>query len=681
MPECETRAERSYCRICTAMCGIVVEVDGEQVVRVRGDRDHPVTHGYMCPKGRALPRMHHHPNRLERPLRRMGGELQPTSWESCLEDLGSRLRRIVQEHGPAAVGIFFGSGVGMDAAGYRAAQALQAALGTPARFSPLTIDGTAKTLVASLVGGFPGFSPRPDYDNINLVIYIGINPMVSHGHTIAMPNPAQTIRTTARKGEVWVVDPLHTETSAFASRHLAPRPGTDYAILAYLVRELLGSGVDPDVLARSTVEGDVLRSAVEPFHLERVVDIAGIPSEELTALLGSVRRAGRLAVETGTGVTMSVAANLTVWLGWVLMIITDSMNRRGGVWFHPGFVNRLDAAELPIIADIFGPGPKSRPELRSIVGDWPCAALPDEINTGNIRAFLNLGGNLIRSFPDANVLRPALQKLEVFATLEIIENETTALSTHVLPTKDQLERPDLALWDFLSPRVNAQYTPAVVAPVGERRATWWILSELMRQLGHEPPGLPPADVVGNDADNMMLAPVAAYARCTFADLTAKRYVETPHEFPARWVDAHIERLGGWRLAPSSLVEQLATVSQAQERDRGRSHTLSLTPRRQRRHLNAQFLFLGSPADVLLHPTDAAAAGITDGQQVIVRSSRGEIVGTAHVVATIRPGVVSVPHGHENANVNLLTSTREVDPVTGMTRYSGLQVSVHPVPAI
>lgn len=680
MPECETRAERSYCRICTAMCGIVVEVEGEQVVRVRGDRDHPVTHGYMCPKGRALPKMHHHPKRLERPLLRVGEALQPTSWESCLEDLCARLHRIVNEHGPAAVGIFFGSGVGMDAAGYRAAEALQAALGTPARFSPLTIDGTAKTLVASLVGGFPGFSPRPDYDNINLVIYIGINPMVSHGHTIAMPNPAQTIRTTARKGEVWVIDPLHTETAAFASRHLAPRPGTDYAILAYLVRELLGAGVDHGVLARNTVDGDLLRRAVEPFDLGRVAHLAGVPADELATLLGSVRRAGRLAVETGTGVTMSIAANLTVWLGWVLMIITDSMNRPGGVWFHPGFVNRLDAAELPIIADIFGPGPKSRPELRSIAGDWPCAALPDEINCGNIRAFLNLGGNLIRSFPDANVLQPALQKLEVFATLEIIENETTALSTHVLPTKDQLERPDLALWDFLSPRVNAQYTPAVVAPVGERRATWWILTELMRRLGHESPGLPPAEVTGNDADNMMLAPVAAHARCTFTDLAEKRYVEAPYEFPARWVDAHIERFGGWRLAPASLVEQLTEVRQVQERDRGSPQTLSLTPRRQRRHLNAQFLFLGSPADVLLHPTDAAAAGIVDGQQVIVRSSRGEIVGIAHVVATIRPGVVSVPHGHENANVNLLTSTREVDPVTGMTRYSGLQVSVHPIPA-
>jgi anaerobic selenocysteine-containing dehydrogenase len=674
MAALHTRTERSYCRICTSMCGIVVEVEGERVVRVRGDRDHPVTRGYICPKGMALPKMHHHPQRLESPLIRDAGILQPTSWDRCLDDLGSRLRGLIDQHGPASVGIFFGSGVGMDAAGYRMAQALQAAIGTPARFSPLTIDGTAKTFVASAVGGFPGFSPRPDYDNVNLVIYVGINPMVSHGHTIAMPNPARTIRAAAKRGEVWVIDPLHTQTAGFASRHIAPRPGTDYAIFAYLIRELLQAGADRTVLSESAVGVDALRDAIQTFDCTTAAEITGVTPNELSTLLASVRYAGRLAVETGTGVTMSVAANLTQWLAWVLMIVTGSMNRRGGVWFHPGFINQLDGGELPVITDIFGPGPRSRPELRSIVGDWPCAALPDEINAGNIRAFLNLGGNLIRSFPDANVLRPALQKLEVFATLEIIENETTALSTHVLPTKDQLERPDLALWDFLSPRVNAQYTPAVVKAVGDRRATWWILSELIRRLGHEPPGVAAAA----DVDNAMLAAVTERARCTFPDLVAKRYAETEHELPARWVDAHVQRLGGWRLAPPSLVEQLVTVTDAHARDRRESRTLSLIPRRQRRHLNAQFLFLGSPADVLLHPDDAAAAGIADGEQVIVRTERGEIVGTAHVDTNIRPGVISVPHGHEHANVNVLTSIRDVDPLTGMAHYSGLRVSVHPL---
>ncbi len=208
-----------------------------------------------------------------------------------------------------------------------------------------------------------------------------------------------------------------------------------------------------------------------------------------------MRGAGRLAVETGTGVTMARSANVTQWFAWALMIITDSMNRPGGAWFHPGFAYQLESfPQLPMSPPegSFGPGPRSRPGSRSFLGEWPCAALADEITAGNIRAVLNLGGGLLTSFPNATALSEALERLDVLATLEILPTGTTALSTHVLPTKGQLERADVTLWDILATNVSAQHTPAVVAPVGERRSTWWILAELGRRLGHS--------LVGDDID-------------------------------------------------------------------------------------------------------------------------------------------------------------------------------------
>src|SRR5262249_46912790 len=161
-------------------------------------------------------------------------------------------------------------------------------------------------------------------------IYIGINPMISHGHTVAMPNPAPTIKATAARGEVWVIDPRQSETAGFASHHMAPLPGTDYAILAYLVRDLLREGADAEVLAGRVADAEALRAAVAPFDAQRAARISGVSTDQLAALLASVRKAGRLAVETGTGVTMSEGANLTQWLAWALMILTDSMNRPGG---------------------------------------------------------------------------------------------------------------------------------------------------------------------------------------------------------------------------------------------------------------------------------------------------------------------------------------------------------------
>ncbi|MGH3308798.1 MAG: molybdopterin-dependent oxidoreductase, partial [Nocardioides sp.] len=298
--------------------------------------------GYTCPKGRALPEMHHHPDRIERPMRRVDGQLRAATWEACLDDLGDRLGTIVDRHGPEAIGVYFGSGLGMDAAGYRMMEALFSAIGSPAKFSPLTIDGTAKTLVSHLVGGFPGFTTHVDYERACLVLYIGVKPVVSHGHNIALSDPVSAIRAARAHAEVWVIDPRLTETARLATTHLAPRPGTDYAILAFVIRELLRDGADRDVLERRTTGRAELATAVEPFTLEHAADVAGLAESDLAALLAAVRAAGPVAIHTGTGVTMgAVNGNVTAWLTWVLMIITGAMNRPGGVWFHPGFTMQL----------------------------------------------------------------------------------------------------------------------------------------------------------------------------------------------------------------------------------------------------------------------------------------------------------------------------------------------------
>jgi anaerobic selenocysteine-containing dehydrogenase len=651
---------RSFCRVCTSVCGILVDVEGDDVIAVHGDRDHPFSHGYTCPKGRALPGIHHHPDRLEYPQMRVGGSLQRTTWKACLDDLGSRLRETIGEHGPESVGILFGTGVGMDAVGYKVAQQLHAAVGTPARFSPLTIDGTAKVLISELMSGSQALNGRPDYANATFAMFIGSNPVVSHGHTVGLPNPRGAIRDLAKRAEVWVVDPRYTETARLATRHLAPRPGTDYAVLGHLVREILRDGADPDVPVQDV---EVLARAVEPFTLEHTAAVADVSDAQLTQLAAAIRRAGRIAIDTGTGITMSASANVTQWLSWALLVLTGSMNRPGGIWFHPGFAYQLESFELPISPPegSFGPGPRSRPETQAFLREWPCAVLPDEIEAGNIRAFLNLGGSMLTAFPNARSLLPALKKLNVLATTEILPNETTALSTHVLPTKDQLERPDVTLWDILSPRVSAQHTPAVVAPVGERRSMWWVLAELGRRLGHEL-----ADT--SAADEAMLAQMSSGVRGGYDELMATGWAEAPRELPAPWVERHIERLGGWRLAPRLLLDQLAAVRTPPP--------LVLVPRRQMGRLNSQLEFLGEAAEVLIHPDDAAAAGLCDDERLVVRSEHGELTGVAKLDPSIRRGAVSVPHGHTGANVNLLTSKDDIDVLTGMTRYSGIPVSLH-----
>lgn len=656
---------RSFCRVCTSVCGILVDVDGDEVVRVRGDQEHPFSHGYTCPKGRALPQLHHHPDRLERPRMRVDGRLLDASWDACLDDLGTRLKEIIDRHGPASVAFYFST---MESAGFRMAEALHAAIGTPAKFSPLTIDGTAKPLVSDLVGGFMGLSGRTDLDTADFLLLVGVNPVVSHGHAISMPNPTGTVREIARRGQVWVIDPRRTETARLATAHLAPRPSTDHAVLAYLVREILCDGMKSDV----PVQGiDALRAAVQPFTLEHTAQLADVAEADLARLCEAVRAAKCVAVETGTGVTMTAErANVTQWLAWVLMILTGAMNRPGGTWFHPGFAYQLETFGefLPVtpIEGAFGPGPRSRPEAQAFINEWPCAVLPDEIDAGNIRALINVGGSLVTSFPETGKLIPALQNLEVFATTEIINNETTELATHVLPTKDPLERPDITIHDILSSHVSVQYSPAVVAPVGERRSMWWVFAELGRRLGYDLGNLGNPDT---STDDDVLSVLLAGARTGFDEVAAVGWAEAPRELPAAWVDEHVARMGGWRLAPPLLVDQLAALKPPP--------LLVMVPRRQRRKLNGQLDFLGEVPEILIHPDDGTAAGVMNGQKVTVRSTSGELTGIAKVDDSIRRGAVSIPHGHHVANVNRLTNKDDIDVVTGMVRYSGIPVSLHP----
>lgn len=672
-PPVETK--RTYCRVCMTQCGLVADVAGDQILRIRGDFDHPITRGYTCPKGRATDRIHHHPDAITRPMMRVDDELVPVSWDEVLDDIAARLRTIIDTHGPNAVGINFGSGLGLDSSGYAMEQALYRALGTPPKFSPLTIDGTAKVMIAGAMGGSPALNPKTDYDHVDMLIYVGTNPMVSHAHNTGMYNPAVFIRAAAERGEVWTIDPLFTETAKWSTRHIAAYPGKDYAILAWLTREILDGGpLDPQQPVNGLEE---LRAALEGYDRAKAAEIAGVPEQDLEDLLAAVRTKGRVVVETGTGITMSAGCNLTQWFAWVLMVLTGAMNRKGGAWFHPGFLSQFEKFELPIM-DSWTPGPTTRPDVLGIIGDWPCAVLPAEIEAGNIRALMNFGGSLLRSFPDTHALTSALKKLDLHVNTEIVANETTPLCTHVLPTKGAVERPEIQRWDTLAWNVSMQFTPPLVEPIGERRSAWWVISQIMRRAGMRVPDYVPDDDRQQGADEFMLARLFKNARCSFEEVKAKRYVEFPFEFPAPWVDAHIERIGGWKLAHPKLLEQWCDMRRADEAALGKPKPLCYSSRRQRRKFNAQLSFLGAPADVILHPDDAAAHGIVDGQNVRVHNASGEIVLTAKVDAGMRRGVASIPHGHENANVNFLTSVEHVDPLGGMALNTGVPIAVEPV---
>jgi anaerobic selenocysteine-containing dehydrogenase len=676
--------KRTYCKVCMTHCGLVAEVVGDQIVKVLGDKEHPLTEGYTCPKGRATDRLHHLEDAITHPMMRKDGELVEANWDAVLDDIALKLRRVIDTHGADAVGMYFGSGLGLDSSGYAMEEAFYRALGTPPKFSPLTNDSTCKAMLSAAVAGGYGMTPLVDYHNVEMLIYVGINPMVSHGDNNGMWDPAGWLRSiTKRGGEIWTIDPVFTATANLSTRHIAAYPGKDYAMLAWVVREIIDGG---PLTPKQAVQGlDELRAALEGFDRATAAEIAGVTEQDLEDLLAAIRRHGRVATETGTGIGMSSGANLTAWFCWLIMILTGSTNEKGGAWFHPGFFRPRERFEPHVAQSAFWPASKTRPDVQAIIGpgggpDWPCAVLPSEIEAGNIRAFFNFGGNIIRSFPDANALRAALPKLELNVFVEIAHNELSDFSTHILPTKDCVERPEFSRWsDAFAWNVSMQYSAPLVEPMGERRSAWWVLSQFMRRAGLPVPAHVPDDDRVEGADEFMLSKMFKQdARCSFEELKEKRYVEFPLEFPAPWVEQHFERIGGWKLAPAELLAQWNEFRAADEPALGKPKPLVYSSRRQFKKFNSQLSFMGEPANIILHPATAGDHGIVDGQSVRVHSKRGEIVLVAKIDHTMRKDVASISHGHEHANVNNLTNSNDVDPLGGMAHYSGVPIEIEPV---
>lgn len=663
------------------MCGIVVTVEDERVTRVRGDDRHPLSQGYTCPKGRALPAFHHDLRRLDHPMvrDRAHGPTRTVSWDEVLDDLAARVQSVVDEVGPDGVGAYFASGSAFDTNGRRIGERFLRVLGSRQKYTATTVDTPSKPLVAELVGGWSGLTPMWDHAASSLLVLFGTNPVVSHGHSNAMPDPVSRLRDfRSRGGRVWVIDPLRTETARLADRHLAIRAGTDHAVLAFLVRELLRDGADHHELERHATGVAELAAAVEPFDVGHAAELSGLSPDELTDLLADVRSAGRVSALTGTGVSMAADANVAEWLLWALGVVTGSYDRRGGMWFNPGYLFQFDTRDWTPSDGTPEPGPASRPELPRRMGEYPCAALADEIEAGNLRALFVVGANPVISLPDRARLTAALERLEVCAVIDVIDTDTTGFATHLLPAAGQLERADVPwLLDAYQLEVATQYTPAVVAPGAERRPVWQMFAALGDRMGIDV--LPGGLTTDECDDDALIAQVAGRSRGGAEAVFAAR-TGVVHEGPVYgWVHDRVLPEGRWRLAPPPLVQQLANL--------GEPPALQLTPRRQLRKMNSQLRDVHAPGgrtdvvDVAVHPDDAAAAGVADGAPVTVTSAHGSLVGTARVTDTVRRGTVSIPHGWADPNVCSLTSdTRHVDPLTGMVRQCGVEVRLEQGPS-
>ena len=465
------------------------------------------------------------------------------------------------------------------------------------------------------------------------------------------------------------------------------RPGTDPAVLAFLIRHVLERGPDVAYLAAAVDPAGVerLRRAVSRFGAEPAAAISGVEVASLTRLAGMLDDAGRVSIETGTGVSMSRSGSLTEWLVWALSAVTGSLDREGGSTFNPGFLRAIENS-LPGGRGDRLPPPPSRPDIPRVVnGEMPCAALADEIDSGAIRALIVRVGNPALAIPDTGRLSAALARLDLLVVIDARLNETARMATHVLPMADHFERGDLVT-GYLQAKPFLRYAPSVVAPVGERRPQWWIFAELSRRLGLPRFGSARADARLADAevdDERVAAVLARAARQPWADVRAAPYGVLDDALAPGWlIPQRLPRL--LDVAPTVLVDAFAGWTERLPTADQLVFVNRRTPRRYNSYRLEQPSSVGVDAalvdTVFVNPVDAAEHGLSTGDRTTISSAWGVCAAHVEVTDNTRVGVVSLPHGSGRAIVNRLTSTRDVDRLSAMPILSGFAVTLSREPA-
>lgn len=683
---------RTFCRICNALCGIVATVEGERVVGVRGDPDHPVSHGYTCSKGRSLPGMLHHPDRLETPLRRgPDGRLYEIDWDDALDGLAASISSAVRDRGPGTVAAYRGTHWAFDCNGRAGAERFLRAVGTHQLYSSVTIDTPNKTIVPDLMTGSPFVFPMPDWDHTELLIFVGQNPVVSHGHVAPRPDAVSALRNVQQRGgHVVVIDPRQTESARRADLHLRPRPGTDAALLAHLVRAVLQERPDGDYLTACTTPDSLarLQDAVEPFDPAATGFRTGVPETDIARLRRLVLAAPRLSCVTGTGVSMGPVPNATEWLSWALNAVTGSIDRVGGMTVNPGVLRPMDGGVLTR-PRVTGPAPRSRPDAAHTYGELPTAVLNDEILAGEVSVLFVLGGNPMTAFPDTGRTKAAMAALDELVVLDVLPTETTALASLVLPVAHQLERPDLPLFsDGVYPVPFTQYGARAVAPGGRRMPMWWVFAELSRRLGHPLS----ADIesavatVGTvEAEDRLLRLGAARSRIPWDALRAAPsgvLAADVTDVPGPgWLVPGGLPAGRLEMCPAEFADQLARWW-ASSPTPGQQEVLLLC-RRLPRQMNSSLRDVdaqrrpGPRPTLLLNPKDAVRLRLIDGEEVMVSTDTGSTHAVLEVTDSMVDGTATLPHGWSNPTVNALLSAAVLDPLTGMPQLSGVPVRVAP----
>jgi formate dehydrogenase len=699
---------------------MAVTVEDGRITQVEADPDNVSSRGFICTKGPNMAGVVYDPERVLYPMKRTGGpgEFTRCSWDEALDDISARLSSIKDEWGGEAIGAYVGNPAAFAGMQYDWVLSFLRSLGSTQNFTPSAADISAVCFATEAVIG-PGF-PIPDLPHCDYLLIVGANPLESHTSLLHAPRVREDLDAIADRGAVVVVDPRATKT-AKRYTHQPIQPNSDVYFMAGLLKTVFDESlVDEEFIAADVAGADRLAAALGEFSLEKCAGECGIPIADIQRIARDFAGHERAACYSRLGISRASYGALTNVFLLALNIVTGKFGRKGcsfmglNPFIPEGFSNR--GAE-----NSHGKQRTRTGNLPAVGGHLPTTVMADEIlhpGEDHLRALLVSAGNPVLSFPNGTRLEEALQTLDLLVGLDLYINETNQYADYILPATTFFERADVPVFSITTmPRPAMHYTPAVIEPLGESREEQHVFMEIAKRMGLPNPmamTLLPEELweEHRDSDQLSLLDRAMRAGM-FGDQFGERpgglsidlLRQHPHGLKIEDFDAYPEwrrharhpegKLELWNDTIAGEIRRLRQEGLRLKPDEGQ---LRLFGRRSVRNINSWMHNIGdlvkgdagSPA-LFMHPDDASARDIEDGQLVEVAGKYRAVNCRVKLTSDVVPGSVCYPHGwgHGGAanwstanqtrgvNINDIISSdvEDLDPMTGSPLMDGFPVTV------
>jgi anaerobic selenocysteine-containing dehydrogenase len=464
--------KKTRCVLCGNLCGLEVQVEDNRIVRVRPDREHPRSQGYICRKGQSVAHYQHHADRLLYPLKKVGDSFERVSWDQALDEIAEKLQAILHAHGPRSLALMGGATLASPIQ-MRFALSLLNGLGSQYLYNAIAQELTGRFWVDGRTFGRQSIHPTVDEEETDMLLIVGKNPMMSHHF--------QRARTVLKKMAkdpdrlLVVVDPRRTETAKIADIHLAIRPGTDALFYRAMISIILNEGWQDQAYIDRHVSGfDGIRSWFTDFDAKAALEVCELDFEQVreVARLFATRKSSH---DSDLGVLMNRHSTRNL-----------VSSRRIGV---PG------GNVLP--SGVFGLGAHSderdpdtwrtrTTDFPAITGLYPPNVMPEEILSDHperLRVVIVSAANPLRSFADTTAYEEAFAELDLLVTIDVAMTETAAASHYVLPDLSGFESWNTGVVLGSYPKVFFQINQPSVEPEGEQLEAAEIFTRLADRLG------------------------------------------------------------------------------------------------------------------------------------------------------------------------------------------------------